>query len=104
VAALHPSPHPAGHPAGFELTLALRKPPDRLPRLSGPVGLHVRRRRNDLVTAGLSLFGLGRLETDLSDGLIFDAVRIRVPEIGEASLDNDHPHNAAVRVRFSVGL
>jgi uncharacterized protein len=37
--------------AGFELTVGLRRPPDPLRRLSGPVGRRVRRHRRDLVAA-----------------------------------------------------
>jgi len=85
--------------ADFELTLALRRHPGRLRRLSGPVGRRVRGHRRALIAAaaahgvrnlrvfgsvargedrpdsdvdlladlpaGLSLFGLGRLEADL---------------------------------------
>ena len=50
--------------AGYELTAAVRRHPSRLSRLSGPVGLRVRRRRHDLVAAaaaygvsGLHVFG-----------------------------------------------
>jgi hypothetical protein len=37
--------------AAFELTLGLRRQPDRLRRLSGPVGRRWRRHREDLVAA-----------------------------------------------------
>ncbi len=37
--------------AGFELTLGLRRQPDRLRRLSGPLGRRVRRHRRDMITA-----------------------------------------------------
>jgi uncharacterized protein len=85
--------------AGFELTLQLRRQPNDLRRLSGPVGRRVRRQRRAIIAAaaahgvrnlqvfgsvargedsadsdvdllvdlppGLSLFGLGRVESDL---------------------------------------
>ena len=85
--------------AGFELTLGLRRHPERLRRLSGPVGRRLRRHRREVVgiaavhgirnlrvfgsvargddrpesdvdlladlPAGLSLFGLGRVEAEL---------------------------------------
>ena len=84
---------------GFEITIGVQRQPDRLERLSGPLGRLVRRRRLDLVTAAarhgasnlrvfgsvargeerpdsdvdlladlpprMSLFGLGRLRSDL---------------------------------------
>jgi transcriptional regulator with XRE-family HTH domain len=37
--------------AGCQLTLGLRRQPDRLRRLSGPVGRQVRRHRRDLIAA-----------------------------------------------------
>ena len=37
--------------AGYELGVAVRQPPRRLGRLSGPVGRRVRRRRRDIVAA-----------------------------------------------------
>jgi uncharacterized protein len=84
---------------GFEMQTAIRRQPGRLKRLSGPVGMRVRRRRRDLVAtaaahgvsglrvfgsvargedrpdsdvdlvadlpAGMSLFGLTRLQAEL---------------------------------------
>ena len=87
--------------AGYELVMGVRRQPQRLGRLSGPVGRRVRRHRHDLISAaaahgirnlqvfgsvargedrpdsdvdlladfpaGLSLFGLGRVEAELED-------------------------------------
>lgn len=92
--------------AEFDLEVRVRQQPEQLASLTGPVGQRVRRRRCELVAAAaahgianLRVFGSvargqDRPDSDaigshmkrgtLSDGLVFDAVRIRLLEIGEA--------------------